>query len=169
MVKHKSKYQREYDIRQDKQQCKLDPLSKTGIKFKPQDIIEVTVAHKSIYLCPFCLHRGKIEEYLISTKKGYHKGLGKCPECNNKMQLKTLTSNMTPEQFAEYAHGYRTSGYWSKVPFSKFNERLKEINWAIRFWGKYRQLKGESTDESYDDYIQRKQYEQAKEEGWIEE
>jgi len=165
----KSKYKREYEIRQDKLQTKFDPTQPTGIKFKPQDIMEVTTLHTGVYWCPFCLHKDKIEAYLISTKKGYHKGLGLCPECKNKMQLKTLTSKMTPEQFAEFAYGYRADGYWQKMPFTKFNERLKQIGWAQRFWNKYRQLKGEDTTESYEQYIERKQYEEATGEGWDEE
>lgn len=76
---------------------------------------------------------------------------------------------MTPEQFANFAYEYSCQGYWQKVPFAKFNHRLDNIGWSARFWNEYRKLKGEAeSTESYSDYIQRKQYEQAKEQGWTE-
>jgi transcription elongation factor Elf1 len=161
------KYKREEKAKEDKYQTMLNPKSPSFIKEKQQQKVEVTVKYTGEYRCPFCLHLDKINAYLISTKKGYHHGLGKCPECGNQMQLKSLTAQWTPEQFADFMYEYSRQGGWQKVPFMKFNERLKLIGWAERFWSRYKQLKGDSTDEKYTDYIQRVQEEQAREQGLI--
>ncbi|MBU1067743.1 hypothetical protein KKE60_08145 [Patescibacteria group bacterium] len=160
------KYNREQKVKDDKQQTMLDPKSPSFIKSKKKVIISITETYTGAYMCPFCLHSDRINAYLISTKKGYHKGLGHCPECNNQMQIKTLTSDMTPEQFAQFAYEYSSQGYWQKVKFEQFNNRLHAIGWSKRFWAKYRELKGDSDQtESYQQYVARKQEEWAKEQG----
>jgi transcription elongation factor Elf1 len=156
----KSKYKREQQVKDDLKQSILNPenLEKTELRKK----VTVTVAaiYTGLYRCPFCLHEARINSFLISTGKGYHRGLGKCPECGNQMQLKTLTSKMTPEQFAEFAYGYRTAGYWQKVKFNTFNQRLKELGINFRFWKRYKELKGEEPTEGYEDWLMRKQQEE---------
>ena len=165
-MSHK-KYVREQKAKTDEQQALLNPKNPSFIQ--PKHKIEVNMAEtfSGVYRCPFCLGLNKISAYLISTKKGYHKGLGHCPECNNQMQLKTLTAEMTPEQFADFAFNYSSSGYWQKVLFSKFNERLKLIGWLERFWTEYKKLKGDSQTESYAEYAERTQREQAIDQGLI--
>lgn len=168
MVMTKSKWKREMAARDDKLQTTLNPKSPSFIQSKKKAIVNIAETYSGEYSCPFCLHRGKIYQFLISTKKGYHKGLGHCPECDNKMNLKTLTKDMTPEQFAQFAYEYSCQGYWQKVPFGKFNQRLIDIGWAERFWMEYKKLKGDSTPtESYSDYIDRTQVEEAKAQGLI--
>jgi hypothetical protein len=154
------KYKREEKAKDDKQQKRLDPNSPSFMKAKPKVEVNITEIHTGTYSCPFCLHAGKINGYLISTKKGYDKRLGHCPECNNKMMLKTLLADMTPEQFAQFAYGYSCQGYWQKVSFAKFNERLKLIGWQERFWNKYRELKGTLTisSEEEDAYESQKKW-----------
>ena len=156
----RGKYDREYKARQDKLQAQLNPQSLSFIKKKPKPQEAVITTYEGEYYCPFCLHKDRMEKYLISTKKGYDRRLGLCPECKNKMMIKTLVTQMTPEQFAEFAYDYRMSGYWQKVPFSTFNKRLWELGIAERFWTRYRALKGEDDTESYQDYIMRKQQEE---------
>jgi len=163
------KWDREQKAKEDKQQTRLNPKSPSFIQVKQETKTEITQIHTGEYYCPFCLHVGKIEQYLISTKKGYHKGLGLCPECKNQMQFKSLTAAWTPEQFAEWAYSYSASGYWQKVPFSKFNERLRQIGWLERFWARYKQLKGSDETESYTEYIERTQREWAVDEGLTQE
>jgi len=163
----KSKYRREQKAKDDNKQARLDFQSPTLIKVKPTIKTEITQTHVGEYMCPFCLHKDRINLYLISTKKGYDKRLGQCPECHKKMNIDTLTKKMTPEQFAEFAFGYSSSGYWQKVNFKVFNFRLEKMGWAQKFWTKYRELKGDSTQENYADYVQRVQEEEAKEKGWI--
>lgn len=162
------KYNREQAAKDDKQQMMLNPKSPSFIQSKKKPEIQVTEIYTGTYMCPFCLHQDRIGAYLISTKKGYHKGLGHCPECNNQMQIKTLTADMTSEQFANFAFEYSTQGYWSKVKFKEFNDRLYKIGWLEQFWAEYKKLKGEdSGTEKYQDYLMRKQEEEARELGLI--
>jgi len=162
------KYNREQRAKDDKQQTMLNPKSPSFIQSKKKPEIQITETYTGTYMCPFCLHQDKINAYLISTKKGYHKGLGHCPECNNQMQIKTLVADMTPEQFANFAFEYSMQGYWSKVKFKEFNDRLYKIGWAERFWIEYKKLKGEDIGtEKYQDYLMRKQEEEAREQGLI--
>jgi len=156
----KSKWKREQAALDDKKQSILNPQLPDKVEMRRKNVVEFTAAHTGLYRCPFCLHEAKIERFLISTKAGYHKGLGKCPECENQMQLKTLTEKMTPEQFAEFALRYSTAGYWQKVKFTVFNQRLKDLGAAVKFWKRYRELKGEETTEGYEAYLMRKQQEE---------
>jgi len=144
----------------DKHQTRLAPKSPRGCT-EPMKFTMIPMAdYEALYFCPFCLHTDKYTKFLISTPKGYHRGLGQCPECGNKMQLRTLLAEMTPEQYAEFAYPYSASGFWQKVPFEKWRERLYKMGWAHRFWGRYKQLKGEDGTESYGEYLERKQREE---------
>lgn len=177
-MSHK-KYVREQRIQKDKKQA-LFILTDNKIcatKSKPE--IPPALMVQEPVMCPFCLHIDKIGNFLISTKKGYHKGQGKCPECQNRMELQTLTAKWTPEQFADWVYPYSRSGFWQKCKFKTFNDRLYKIGWSYRFWRRYRELKGEDTTESYEEHlkrIQREEYEQMQKEGkeidvekWVEE
>lgn len=164
----KGKYNREYAADRDKQQAKLDFNSPSLLKEKKKAVISIIEVHTGIYRCPFCLNPNKINAYLISTKKGYDKRLGHCPACNNNMMLKTLTSDMTPEQFADFVFEYSRQGFWQKVSFKVFNQRLAEIGWIDRFWTRYKQLKGDTgITENYEQYMMRVQTEEAREQGLI--
>lgn len=162
------KYRREQNAKDDKQQTMLNPKTLSFIEPKQKPEVKITETFTGVYRCPFCLHLNKINAFLISTKKGYDKRLGHCPECNNNMMIKTLTSEMTPEQFADFAFDYSRQGYWQKVPFAKFSERLAVIGWTQRFWTRYKELKGDSKPtESYQDYVMRTQEEEARAQGLI--
>jgi len=148
-VNMKSKWKRDMKAMDDKHQTVFAPDTPTGVAKRQKTIVNIQIAHTGIYSCPFCLYQAKIEHFLISTKKGFHKGLGQCPDCQNKMRFRTLTAEWTPEDFAEWCYGYSADGYWQKVPFSKFSDRLYKIGWSKRFWDKYKQLKGEDKSEDY--------------------
>ena len=107
------KWKREDKAYWDKHQAKFTPSGSLTQKIISK--AEITTITEPVS-CPFCLHFGKIGEFLISTKKGYHKGLGLCPECKNQMQLRSLTAEWTPEQYAEWCFNYRLSGFWQKYP-----------------------------------------------------
>jgi len=141
------KWLREQKAKDDNKQATLNPTTSTGVQLKqpPKPVEFATIDYP--VMCPFCLHIGKINEFLINTTHGYHRGLGKCPECKNGMRLSTLTVEWTPEQYAEFAYPYSTDGFWQKVPFEKWKERLHKIGWAHRFWTRYKQLKGEGEEE----------------------
>jgi len=160
-----SKWRRERKAKDDPKQAQIAPDLPTGCR-EPLMLTrsEVWTISEPV-MCPFCLHIGKIGEFLISTRKGFHKGLGECPECHNKMQLRSLTADWSPEQFAEWVYKYATQGYWQRVNFKKFNERLRKIGWSWKFWSKYKQLKGEAHTESYEEWLERKQREEYDESG----
>jgi len=163
------RYKRQQAAQDDKQQRKLDLTQPSLVEQKKPVTVTITEMYAGNYSCPFCLHSDKIGSFLISRKKGYDKRLGHCPECNNNMEIKTLTANMTPEQYAQFMYEYSRQGGWQKVQFKVWSFRLQKIGWSQRFWNEYRKLKGEAVStESYDEYVQRKQFEQAKEQGWIE-
>jgi len=164
----KGKWNREQTAKDDKQQATLDFTQKDLLKHKKVIQVNVTDMYKGEYSCPFCLHSERINAFLISAKKGYDKRLAQCPECKQKMMIKSLTSNWTPEEYAQFMYDYARQGGWKKVQFKVWSYRLKKIGWSQRFWNEYMKLKGESPTENYQDYIQRKQYEQAQEEGWVE-
>jgi len=160
MVAAHRKYIREQKAKDDKQQALLSPTTKNGIRLRPQVTVDIVMVHTGEYLCPFCLHKDKIEKFLISTKKGYHKGLGKCPECGNQMKLKTLTEKMTPEQYADFVYPYRVDGFWQRCPYETWKQRMRQLGWAYRFWQRYKELSGEESNESYAAYLERKQKEE---------
>ena len=114
----------------------------------------------STFLCPFCLHLDRLEKYMISTKKGYHQSMAQCPECKNKMLIRSLTSKWTPEQYADWVYPYSVDGFWQKCKYDIWKKRLYIIGWSTRFWNRYMQLKGEPKPESYEEYVQRKQKEE---------
>lgn len=155
----KSKWKRSIKAERDRQQTRLDPGSRRGCTPPMRIISGYTLDPTARYFCPFCLHIDRYTAFLISTSKGYHRGMGQCPECKNKMKLKTLLQEMTPEEYAEFAYPYAASGFWQKVPFEKWRKRLYEMGWAPRFWGRYKELKGEDQEESYDRWLERKQRE----------
>ena len=122
--------------------------------------ITVEVNYTEQVFCPFCIHVGQLREFLISTKKGISQHDAKCPECGQGMRMTTLTQIETPEQFADFAYPYAKSGFWQKVSWTKFNDRMKKIGWSYKFWLRYKELKGEDKSENYEEYIERKQREE---------
>src|SRR3972149_1924676 len=106
-------------------------------------------------MCPFCLYQDQLLAFLINRKKGYDRRLGMCPECKAKSMIRTLTEDITPEQYADFAYSYKGYGFWQKVKFETWKERLWAIGWAGRFWERYKQLKGENQQEPYEDMINR--------------
>lgn len=146
MSRAHKKYRREAEAWRDKWQA---TFSKTAIikkKQPPKTTVESKYSSDELFACPLCLALYKFQQYLISTKHGFHQGLAQCPECNNKFRIKTLTKAMTPTEYAEYIHNQALSGIWQKMPFQKWKERLWKLGWASEFWRRYRELKAEDTD-----------------------
>jgi len=148
----------------DKHQTELAPSSIRGIRSHDERRkLEVTM-DTSIVSCPFCLYTAKTTAFLVQTKKGYSYALAKCPDCKNGMRMESLTSNWTPEQYAEWCYEYAASGFWQKVPFNKWKERLNKIGIAGKFWARYKELKHEGEEESIEEYYERVQREQHEQE-----
>lgn len=140
------KYKKLWKASQDRDQATLVSETEKGIRAQHWKIAIKSLDMNQQYMCPFCLGIAKLRKYLISTSKGIHKSLVLCPECKNQCKMSTLTADMTPEQYADFAYGYVGFGFWQKVPFDKWKERLRKIGWSYRFWKRYKQLKGEDID-----------------------
>jgi len=162
------KFKEQMKARFDKKQTILAPETETGVTERQPEVRLSDHSTEEQVLCPFCLHIGKIKEFLVSTKKGISQYRAKCPECQNGMLIRSLLQEMTVEEYAEWVYNYVADGFWQKCKWYTWKDRLAKLGMAAAFWTKYKQLKGEDTTESYEDYIIRKQYEQAKEEGWTE-
>lgn len=164
----RKKMKREQKAYDDQAQAILAPENPNFVRERGRVITTASMAHTGKYMCPFCLHIGKLQQFLVSTKKGISQKTAKCPECHNTMRMKTLTYDFTVEQFAKWCAEYALSGYWQKVPFEKFNRRLKMLGIRYRFWKAYKTFKGEDEQPSYDEYLAYQQEEQAREQGIIE-
>ena len=140
------KWRKRRQTKQDPHQATLTTTSQEKMQRK-QNTTKISFnISEGPFLCPFCLHLGKIDIFLISTAKGYHRGLGQCPECKNQFRWTTLTAEWTPEQYAEWVYDYSQAGFWQKIPYKTWSERLRKIGWSARFWRRYKQLKGEDTE-----------------------
>jgi len=114
---------------------------------------EVTDETQKQVMCAYCLHTGPLNQFLISTKKGFHHSQTKCPDCQNGQLMRTLIDPMTPDQYAEFIYSQKQYGVWQKMPFEKWRQRLIEIGWAPQFWARYNELKAQ--DISSDDFTRR--------------
>jgi len=146
-VVKESKWKRGLKAEEDKNQAMLSTNPSMTVQLRHPPSREVKVDFAKSYACPFCLYQAEVAKFLISTGKGFHKGLVKCPDCRNRMQFKTLIAEMTPEEFAEWCWDYVSLGFWKKVSFAKFRERLWRAGWSRRFWGRYYELRGEGEEE----------------------
>ncbi len=108
--------------------------------------------------CPFCLGLSKLRLWLLSTKKGYDRGKGRCPECGHNAQFRTLYTQLSsPEQYANFAYPYAKSGFWTKIKehpnnkgadkFPEWKKRLALMGWTERFWNEYKRLRGDPEKE----------------------
>ncbi len=130
-----------------------------ALKVNPNKFATITEKGIDPFLyvrCPFCLSYLPMTKFLISLmgkKKGFDRGKGKCPECGQGMQLKTLQQMRTwmlaktPEEgvqkYAVWVYEYRRSGFFQKIKFAQFNSMLKSMGWSRDFWNHYKVLKGD--------------------------
>lgn len=165
------KYVREQETKQDKQQTKFTIGIKQILiqKETTQTTKQLTNLNiKQNLICPFCLNVEILEHFIDKENKQYKKDLqitkhlAICPNCNQKIQWKTLFSilNMKTEQFAEWVFEYAFGGnFWSKISnFKHWNQRLYEMGMVYDFWKRYKELKGEKQlkfeqDQQSDEYF----------------
>ena len=161
---------------EDKQQMLFCSTASPDVFLKVNPSKFATITEKGIdpFLntrCPFCLSYLRLTKFLVShydrkgKSKGYDRGKGKCPQCSQGMQLKTLMSMRTwlsatsPEEgvkkFAAWVWEYRRSGFFKKIKFAQFNSMLQSMGWSRDFWDEYKRLKGDlpdaKTQKNYDD------------------
>jgi hypothetical protein len=166
-VQEHKKYLRSETVKADKAQTVFCP---SGIKANPHI---VAIAHDTLLplekkvSCPFCLGLSEFRRFLVSTKAGISRSMGKCPLCTQGMYLKTL-KKMTEWRASGYAGWvFNYHGFWKKISFEQWKGRLKLMGWTMEFWDEYGKLKEaahEEGEESFGDYVDRKGREEA--EAW---
>lgn len=94
-------------------------------------------------LCPFCLTDNTLDKF--AKDRAWYK----CPNCNNLLTLKTCVNiiKMNPKQFAKWVFEYRLSGFFSKIKFKEWNQKLWELGVSQEFWEEYKLLRGDTTKE----------------------
>jgi len=160
MSREHKKYLREQKAKDDKQQTTFGDLGLLKPTQMQQAKAVVDINTDQTVACAYCLHQNKLYKFLISTKKGFHKSQAQCPDCHNKQLIRTLTAEMTPEQYAEFMYFNMQYGGWQKVPFDKWKERLAQLGWAQPFWDRYKALKAEYTEEDKYPQDSQEQYEE---------
>jgi len=142
----------------------------SGIKPNPNVVV---IAHNTLLpldkevTCPFCLGLSEFRKFLVSTKQGISRSMGNCPLCKQEMYLKTLfgMSQSDAKKYAKWVFNYK--GFWKKIKFKQWKDRLWLMGWTNDFWNEYKALKGQreeegtEQDESFTDYINRKGQEAA--------
>jgi len=147
MNKAHKKYIREQTILRDKQQLTIDNLEPIKSSLAPRLNLNI----EQLVICPFCLYQAKLQKFLFSVKKGFHRSLGLCPECKQKARFETLLAipNFSPKEFAEWIFDYGKE-FWGKCIFEKFKNRLfLDKDYAKIFWEEYKRLKGDYYEEEY--------------------
>lgn len=140
------RYLRQQTTRTDKNQARF---TTEGTCLLPPSPLPLHTLNLNLTVtCPFCLHQAKLRQFLISTKKGISTARALCRNCNNTMNMNSLTNEMTIEEYARWCFNYSLSGFWQKVPFTRWSTRLREFGWAREFWDNYKRFKGE-TEERY--------------------
>ena len=155
------KYMREEKAKEDKQQA---ILSTEGIAPNPQHYAmktDVIIFTEKKVTCPFCLGLEQFGKFLTSTKKGFSHSDGKCPLCGQGMRLKTLLQmgKMTAREYAEWVQPYSHSGFFQKIDYTVWKNRLKLMGWTEEFWDRYNELKATDTHESYEKHMEKAQEE----------
>lgn len=68
-------------------------------------------------------------------------------------------SKWTAKQYADWVQPYSHSGFWKKINYSVWKDRLRLMGWTEAFWDRYKELKGDDTSESYEDHMAKAQTE----------
>jgi hypothetical protein len=138
------RYLRSEKASHDKCQRVLSPLGSEPNP-RPYSVVPETLLDpEKNTTCPFCLGLSKFRLFLVSSKKGFNRYMGKCPLCEHNVTLKTL-KNMTvwgPEEFAKFVAEYSTMGFWKKINFKTWTNRLKLMGWTSEFWDRYHEIRG---------------------------
>jgi hypothetical protein len=147
------KFVRQEHAKQDLQQTVFFQEESKEIDFKGNPNKYAKLTEKGVdpfrnTTCPFCLGYNRLRLFLVSTKKGYDRGKGKCPLCGQGAKLQTLVKMETwgPEEYAQFVFDYRSSGFWQKIKFHEWKKRLTLMCWTEQFWNEYRRLRGDAPD-----------------------
>ena len=97
--------------------------------------------------CPFCLYTNHLNRFYIPLKGGRHSEKRfKCPDCGQTMLAKTLTRDIEIEELARWLYeDVILFGGYDRISWEKLKTRLKESNFANRFWNAWRAVKEKRT------------------------
>jgi len=73
------------------------------------------------------------------------------------MLERSLTQEMTVKEYALFVFFYSLSGFWKKVSFRQFNERLRALGIAHEFWQEYKKLKGKGYIAEQEEHYEQEQ------------
>jgi transposase-like protein len=136
------KYEQLWNSETDKQQTKfVNGQIETN---KSRVMIEKSKIDFSVkVLCPFCLNVNTLDKF--KKDRAWYK----CPKCNSLLIAKTCVSiiKMNPKQFAKWVFEYRLSGFFSKIKFKEWTQKLYELGVSQEFWEEYKLLRGDITKE----------------------
>ena len=165
MSLEKRRYDRQERARDDKAQTVLGPQGPRPNPLKLARKSETLLDPSKKVTCPFCLGLEELRLFLVSTKKGISRALGKCPMCGKGLRLRTLVEMVKwgPREYAEFVAPYASSGFWQKVPWETWKKRLFIMGWTQLFWDHYHELRGQDEGESFSEYVDRKGQEEAEE------
>lgn len=165
------RYLRQEKSKEDKQQS---ILCVSGIAPNPHHFAvkaDLEIPYDKKVTCPFCLALGELNKFLTSTKKGISRSHVKCPFCHQGFLMRTLLlmTKWSAKEYAEWAQPYSHSGFWQKVNFDVWKDRLRIIGWTEEFWNRYKELKTNDSHENYADHMDRESEEWARRQQQIEE
>lgn len=131
------------------------PVTKANIETYSGPVYDIETRNHLVnvpYITHNCLSWAGLGKFLISTKKGYNKGQGNCPECHQNMKLKTLfgLGKWTPEQYAQFITEYPSGAFWKRVEkagWEAWKSRLAIMKWTQPFWNEYKRLNPKEEDE----------------------
>ena len=98
--------------------------------------------------CPYCLHEGRINEFLVPKGKdriGFLKKTVQCPNCKNIMRRNTLIQNSIGS-LEEYANWLFWTGKYDadhRVKWKEIMHVLSERGIGKEFWDIYRKVKAD--------------------------
>jgi hypothetical protein len=170
-----SLYDRQQRAKEDKDQMMFCPGVDGGLKKNPNVVKIVHDTSLDLMMkvsCPHCLGLSTFMKFLVSTKQGISDKNGQCPLCGDGMRLSSLKMMSTndPAAYARFVFNYH--GFW-KLPhfnFTQWKNRLKLMGWTDPFWKEYHRIKDQyrgERQENYMDYLERKQLEEAQEQGLL--
>jgi transcription elongation factor Elf1 len=88
---------------------------------------EITTNLDEPLRCPYCLSELPLHKFTKRTKSGKISQLCVCPVCNNGVRMRTLTTNMSIKDYAEWIVWYPFGAFWHKVPYDLWRRNLEQI------------------------------------------
>ena len=112
------------------------------------------------FVCPYCLHIDKINNFLYSISGTVSKKLRHCPDCDNVMRVNTLTVTMTLKGYGEWLQSVLPwEGARKKLRMDTIKKRMRERGiagkvWYYYYFAKYQQLPYEMKPDTFNEYYE---------------